>query len=494
MAIQELSTASPAGLWRVPQVSTAIEYSLELLEEIRAFACDELLQLSHAGNEVGGVLFGTRRDDLIRIVTWRPIACEHSQGENFAFSSNDRMNLAVQLELARQNADLKDLRPVGCFVSHLHEGVCLRPSDLEIYNGFFPETWQVALVISPKGEGCAEAGFFVREAGEKLRTESSYRSIELRPPPNERGSRPAQAPGKSAPAANLQAGDPLRSPGTLRTGLPSGLRPGPGTGAAAAPAPASPTPAEQQAPAAELPLPSFQTEERITTRERWMWAIPIVLALGIAAFLLYQRSAPAGNNVGLRVSNQDQTVLIHWDASSRAVRDAYRGEIQIDDGGKKAQISLNNEQLHSGKMSYLAQSGDVGFGITVYQANGEPVHDSTRWVSHAATQPPQLLPESAPGGNAAPAPAPVTGSAASPARVIPAPASTSPPTSPALASTPPAAAADRAAADQAALQKQVQDLRAALAKERARADELQNLVRILENRLAIQPSRPAQSH
>ena len=60
----------------------AIEYPLEVMDEIRAFACDELLQLSHGGNEVGGVLFGTRRDDLIRILTWRPIACDHTQGES----------------------------------------------------------------------------------------------------------------------------------------------------------------------------------------------------------------------------------------------------------------------------------------------------------------------------------------------------------------------------------------------------------------------------
>lgn len=458
------------------------------MEEIRAFACDELLQLSHAGNEVGGVLFGTRRDDLIQIVTWRPIACEHSQGESLAFTPNDRMNLAVQLELARQNADLKDLRPVGCFLSHLHDGVCLRPSDLEIYNGFFPEAWQVALVISPQGQGHAEAGFFVREAEEELRTEASYRRFELRPLHVERGGRPTQTPVQSPP------------PVALRSGLPSGLRPGPGAVQAAAPAPALDAPVQRDTPPTDLPLPSFQTEEKIPAKERWMWAIPILLALAVAAFLLYQRRAPAG--IGLRVSSQDQTVQITWDANSRTVRDAYRGEIAINDGGKELQVSLNSEQLHSGKMSYLAQSDDVGFEITVYPANSEPVHDSTRLlgsVSHPATQSPQLLPETAPAANPSAAgqalasTAPATSSSTTPATATSAAATPAPatpaPTNP-VATNP----ANSSPADPSALQKQVQDLKASLAKERARADELQNLVRILENRLGIQSPKPEQRH
>src|SRR5580700_5592177 len=190
--------------WRVPQFPRSIEYPLEVMEEIRAFACDELLQLSHGGDDVGGVLFGTRRDDLVRILTWRPIACEHTQGEGLRLSYNDRMNLAVQLEVARQNADLKDLRPVGWFVSHLRGGVALLDSDLEIYNGFFPDAWQVAMVICPKGNGSAQAGFFVREADAKVRADASYQSFELAPlHPPPATPQPPPAPAATKIAATL---------------------------------------------------------------------------------------------------------------------------------------------------------------------------------------------------------------------------------------------------------------------------------------------------
>lgn len=468
-----------------------IEYPLETMEQIRAFACDELLQLSHAGNEVGGVLFGTHSDELIRIVTWRPIACEHGQGETLALSYNDRMNLAVQLELARQNADLKDLQPVGCFISHVKDGVCLRPTDLELFNGFFPSSWEVALVISPRGEGRAEAGFFVREMNEKLQTKSSYRVFELQPSAAALAERTQHAPARQSAAspadvpqlrpASMAGGMPAS---TLRSGLPTSLRPGPGTAQTAAAAPAPAATVMQPAPAVEFALPSFQTEEKIPARERWMWAIPIVLALGIAAFVLYQRRAPSGNGIGLRVSNQDQTVQISWAANARAVRDAFRAEIAVDDGGKQSQIALSSDQLHSGKMSYQAQSGDVGFQMTVYPPNGEPVHDSTRLVvagAHPSTQPPQLLPQAAaPGLNPATNPA-------NPAVASPPPASAPAVTSAPAAAVPVPPAATQTTGDQAALEKQVQDLKASLAKERARADDLQNLVRILENRLALQP-------
>src|SRR5580698_2834681 len=129
MQTKELGLHFEFASWRVPQFSRAIKYPLEIMEEIRAFVCDELLQLSHGGDSVGGVLFGTRREDLIRILTWRPIACEHAQGEGLRLSYKDRMNLAVQLEVARQNPDLKDLRPLGWFVSRARGDVSMSPSD-----------------------------------------------------------------------------------------------------------------------------------------------------------------------------------------------------------------------------------------------------------------------------------------------------------------------------------------------------------------------------
>jgi len=403
--------------WRVSQLAPAIEYPLEVMEEIRAFACDELLRLSHGGDDVGGVLFGTRRDDLICIVTWRPMASDHTQGQGLRLSSGDRMNLAVQLEMARRNRDLKDLRPVGWFVSHVRGEVSLSPSDLEIYHSFFPEAWQVALVICPKGDGRAQAGFFGREPGNKVLADASYQCFDLEPPRS------------AAMAATAAAASPPQF-------LP---RPMPDNHVEAS-GPASPPPEIPQAP---YWPPSFGIEEKLPTRERWIWAIPIVLALGIAAFMLHQQHTSPGAAIALRALSEAQTVQLAWDANSRPVRDSGHTEIQIEDGGSSSLVSLTADQLHAGKIFYLPQSNDLGFVMTVYPANGEPIQDFTRLI------------------------APTPASPAQPTRQIPA----GPP-------------------EEQAIEQQVRQLREALGKERARADELQNLVRILENRLGIPYEAP----
>ena len=508
-------------------------------------------------------------------------------------SYRDRMNLAVQLEVAQANPDLKDLRPVGWFVAHARGSVSLSPSDLEIYNGFCPEEWQVTLVICPKGSGRAQAGFFVREAEDKVMSEASYQCFDLQPlhvgsidsaaaaripnaepsglapsTPPARAVQPAppiapatpstqlvptlqsspvtrplpiaqpapivqpvpgEEPARSAaPAEMMQSPSvepaptlppsailermPMAQPAPTVQPSPSGesapstppaqtmrspsvqaastlppppiappaptVQPAPTVEAALIAQPVQTasleqlprthvvsriesldTPPEQEIPTPFMPSPSFEMDERVPTYERWLWAIPILLALGIAAFLLYQRRAPSpSESIALRAVGEAQSVQLAWNTNSRAIRDSDGAEIEINDGGKSSQVSLTSDQLRAGKMSYLPQSRDVSFEMTVHPANGDPIHDSVRLVAPvfslppAPTEAPQLLP-------------------ASPA-----------PSNPFAADAPAAPAAV-----QDALQQQITQLKEDLGKERARADELQNLVRILENRLRIQP-------
>lgn len=490
------------------------------MEEIRAFACEELLKLSHGGDEVGGVLFGTRREDLIRILTWRPIACEHLDGSALRLSYNDRMNLAVQLEVARQNPDLKDLRPLGCFVSRPAGEVALTAPDLEIYNGFFPEAWQIALVIRPQGDGRAEAGFFVREPDGKLEIERSYHSFAVNPlhaaaaaanplrtgnEASKHVSAPVLASSVSpvvrepAPPTASEPPNPA-APQTVRvvrieesnkTGItepaPETMRrPAPITGPnLSGKAEISKPPAATStfthtftqktvAPLAAAPVdaPSFEMDEQVPARERWLWAVPVLLALGIAAFMLYQRRTPSPNaSIALQAVSEGQNVQLTWNGDSRAVRDAYRGKIDIVDGSRSSQIALTADELHAGRLTYLPQSGDVDFALTIYPPSGDALHDSTRFIAPALNGgvPPSRVPLPEP---AAAAPTPPT----APTRPIAVPPAPVP------------------AADHDALEQQVEQLRIELGKERARANELQNLVRILENRVGIQGSRaPADS-
>jgi hypothetical protein len=128
--------------WSTPEFAWKIEYPPEVMDQIRAYACDSLLKLSHAGRDVGGVMYGSRSDGVIRIVTWRRIMCEYAEGDALQLSHRDRMNLAVEFEAARSNPELQDLRPVGWFVSHPHGSVSMTASDLVNFSNFFPESAQ----------------------------------------------------------------------------------------------------------------------------------------------------------------------------------------------------------------------------------------------------------------------------------------------------------------------------------------------------------------
>lgn len=144
--------------WAVPEVALSIEYPPELMDEIRA-----------AGS---GVLFGTHQDDSVRVsvrvLAWRPLAV----------ASGESRDVVRLLLAAKQDAALEALQPLGWFVTHKSGGIALSASDIEIFDGFFPEQWQVTLVL-----GEQRAGFFVRETGSQLRSHSSYREFPIKAQP-----------------------------------------------------------------------------------------------------------------------------------------------------------------------------------------------------------------------------------------------------------------------------------------------------------------------
>src|SRR6202163_2252378 len=119
------------GSWSAPEVPVAIEYPLEVMDEIRAAATDGLQKLARGGLEVAGVLFGVQREAGIRILTWRPIGCEYALGPTLQLSERDRADLTRLLETAEADPDLQGLKAVGWFLSHTRSGILLSPSDME---------------------------------------------------------------------------------------------------------------------------------------------------------------------------------------------------------------------------------------------------------------------------------------------------------------------------------------------------------------------------
>ncbi|HYL78658.1 MAG TPA: hypothetical protein VEU96_30985 [Bryobacteraceae bacterium] len=341
------------GVWNAPEVRLTVEYTVEVMEEIRAAVSDGLQQLAHGGLEVGGVLFGSRRDDSIRILKWRPIACEHAEGPTLRLSTRDRIGLTRQLEVAKSDPDLAGLQPLGWFLSHCRSDIFLTVSDQEIYNGFFSEPWQVTLVLRPTRLGPARAGFFAREADGALKSDASYKDFTVepmhRPPPS--GERRA-VPRRSLPIAPQAKPEPR----------------------------AAPRPALE--PLRPVEPPRFlQERRRSAPSAQWLWAIPGCLAMLIVGALINQQfSTPANPPFSFRAYNSRDAVQVEWDANSTTVRSARQAVLEMKEGDETRKYPLTAAQLRTGSATYPRQGADVELRLTVYPESGAPVQEFARLV------------------------------------------------------------------------------------------------------------------
>ncbi len=317
----EQTAKNKVGRWSPPEIPFAIEYPLDVMDGIRA-------QIGH-DSEVGGVLFGARDETSILIVTWRPISPEHPEDPGLGLSASDRRDLVRVLLAAKQDPVLQDLQPVGWFVSRSSGDISLNQADLEIYNGYFGEPWQVALILRPAATGAARAGFFAREANGSLRSASSYQEFDIMP---------------------LDGGS------------------------------------------ASHETSPFATLGQRATWLRWVWAIPVVLAVILVGVFLRQRaSAPSLQGFTLQLQDDGPRLQISWDRNSAPIRAASRAEMDIQDGSQPSHFSFDAARLRTGQMSWQRHADDVQVRMTVFPDAGGALRECARLrivtVSLPAPQP-----------------------------------------------------------------------------------------------------------
>jgi proteasome lid subunit RPN8/RPN11 len=119
---------------------------------------------AHAGsdleNEVGGALLGQWRIDPEAgreyVVVDATLRARHTRfGSSFlTFTTESLVALHEEKDARYPEKDL-----VGWYHTHPGMGVFLSGHDLWLHRHFFPEAWQVALVVEPHS---ASGGFFVR--------------------------------------------------------------------------------------------------------------------------------------------------------------------------------------------------------------------------------------------------------------------------------------------------------------------------------------------
>jgi len=370
MATEDAGTEFRA--WGVEGHAMRVEYAVLALEEICANAVDGLFRFRHGGMEVGGVLFGTAAGDLVRILTYRPLECEHAFGPRFVLSERDRTALKELLYAPRREAELRGLEPVGWYHSHTRSGVELSPRDLEIYDSYFPQRWQVALVIRPDNFGPARAGFFFRERDGAVHAEYSYEeftslarhhglladpSVEVQPPVEPA----APAPPEPQPRPRKAAAPPRPSP------------------------PAPPPVAADEEAVEALEIPAFARAQP-WHGNKWVWAL---LALALV-------SAAPQPPLSLWVADVGGQLLIEWDRSAKPIREAQGATLEIQDGNQRVIETLDRDVLREGSIDYqrIADVVDVRLRIKQHDRDaqelirfiGQPVERGRTPEDAAATR------------------------------------------------------------------------------------------------------------
>ncbi len=424
----EKTAESKFGSWTSTEARLTIEYPLELLDEIRLNVCSSVHTNPHGGVEVGGLLFGTHSDEVVRVAACRSIFCEHSKGFAFILSERDLVDLARSMEEAKTDPALRDLEIVGWFLSHTHNELTLTDSDLNVFDQCFPLPWQFTLVLRPEAASLTKAAFFVRDKNGKLCAHSANQEFAVEPL---HGGRHAAA--RSIQAVQTSAHRVVES-GVDRSDSVSVVQ----------------RRADRRSNErfADRPheAPRFVRErsQRKKSRLRWLWSIPIIALLVFGAVLVKERylTEPLPPpTFALQMQNTPEGQLrIEWDKEAKVIALASHGVLDILDGDKSQAQRLDSTQLRRGSLTYARVSGDVKVKLSVFRQNGEA----------AASEMAQVvgLPPAAPAGS------------------------------------------DRLRAwdkERAGLQAEIQRLRSSLALEAAKNRQLLNQIRGLQNRLNSGP-------
>ena len=371
---------------------------------------DAFFSLPRGGAEIGGILLGTFENARLVISGYAALDCEHAYGPSFTLSPPDEARLE-QLLSTHANLD-GGLRPVGWYHSHTRSEIFLSDADLNIHQRFFPESWQVALVMKPHTFQPARIGFFFREADGSVHANASYREevLDAAPVRQMPSGAPAAPPSNDPPPQRCRqepASEPVILPATVIEPEPVPL-PEPRLTLAPPPAPVTvdadvPFPAP---PAAHLPVPKFLVENASSSR-RWMVVgIGVVAFLGTigAAFQIRQMwlprvlaamrpasavtsppaaraPAPAPPPLGLNTVDREGQLQISWDRTSPAVQHASDALLEINEGGPKpTAIQLDAAHLQTGSFTYARTAEKVDVRLIVHPAGGQDFREVTSFL------------------------------------------------------------------------------------------------------------------
>lgn len=401
-------TDSTTITWSVPQCPFTIESSARVLDDIRLAVSDAFFSLPRGGAEIGGILLGAFDNGRLLITDHASLECEHAHGPSFTLSVPDEVRLSGLIQV--HSGGPTGIRPVGWYHSHTRSEIFLSEADLELYRRFFPDPWQVALVIKPHTFQPSRFGFFFREKDGTVHASESYREgvlesqparqVPSAPPPSDRPQprnlRPASGAG---PVVEI-------APAAVSTStLPPVAQPSHPTPEPAHPvpfAPAARTAADESALLPEeLAAPKFLVESAssarswltvtiglvavlgvvgtgFTTRDLWLPQALAALRPALAAVRPATGTAPP---LGLTTTDRAGQLQVNWDRNSVSVRGAAGGVLEINEGGPvPTVIPLDAAHLQAGSFTYARNAEKVDIKLILHRKDAPDLRDATSFL------------------------------------------------------------------------------------------------------------------
>jgi hypothetical protein len=167
--------------WTLDDLGLTVECAGSLLQRMAGLAMAGFAKSPAGGPEIGGVLFGSRAQKLLRIFDFRLLACEHAFGPSFELSLRDEDALTKLLN-APPEVEGGAVVAAGWFASEYWDLYLSKPS-LDLYDRFFTEPWQVGIVLHRRMSQPVRAGLYVRDPGGGSARLAGEVTVDLNPPP-----------------------------------------------------------------------------------------------------------------------------------------------------------------------------------------------------------------------------------------------------------------------------------------------------------------------
>lgn len=325
---------------------STVEFTHEVLEEVRRLAVAGFTAFARGGLETGGVLYGVRDGTKLIVHSFTEFISEHARGPGFLLSEKDRQGFD---RLAEAPAGLETL---GWYRAHTRSGLPLDAGDRELFERFPEPATVLGLVVKPTQWGPSTAAFYIRD--QSVIAPDAPREFAIQPPARPPKEKSPEV--ETQPAATELLSQPL--------------------------APPRPEAQPRTEPPARL---KTQLVPQLFSRAEKRWAMAAVgaavLLAAVILALLIRAHHPRELSLQAMAIAPGQ-LRISWNRNSQAALDGISGMIEIHDGEFDTRIPLAANQLQLNGITYAQKTEHVAINLRIdgRRSYAPPAEESIEFV------------------------------------------------------------------------------------------------------------------